>query len=135
MGGHSLLASKLVVALSSRLAPLLNGRSVTVLDLFDAPSLALLAASLAPKDDASAPSPRDGLRAAQPNGRVDLAIIGAAGRFPGAGSVDELWDMLKAGRDALRLWSPAELHAKGSLMPRSSRRHPAPCTLPGRRRR
>ena len=112
LGGHSLLANKLVAALSSRLSHLLGGRSVTVLDLFDAPSLSLLAAALAPKPIAE-PITNNPRPMAPGGGRVDLAIIGAAGRFPGANSVDALWDMLRAGRDALRLWSPAELEAKG----------------------
>ena len=52
LGGHSLLASKLVAALSSRMSEMLRGRAVTVLDLFDAPSLSLLSAALAPKQPA-----------------------------------------------------------------------------------
>jgi polyketide synthase PksN len=33
--------------------------------------------------------------------RGDIAIVGISGRFPGAGSVDELWDVLKTGRDCV----------------------------------
>lgn len=125
-GGHSLLASKLVAAISSRLAPTLSGRTVTVLDLFDAPSLALLAAALAPAAPPTSDAPRLGLPPPRP-GRVDLAIIGAAGKFPGASSVDGLWTMLQEGRDALRLWTPAELVAKGvdaQVGPHGPRRDP-----------
>ena len=117
LGGHSLLASRLVAALTSRLSRALNGRAVTVLDLFNAPSLSLLATSLAPSQPAAVPqAPRpaaSAIAAASAGSRVDLAIIGTAGRFPGAGSVDELWRMLCDGRCALRRWSTAELHAKG----------------------
>lgn len=33
--------------------------------------------------------------------RGDIAIVGISGRFPGAGSVDELWEVLKSGRDCV----------------------------------
>ena len=116
LGGHSLLASKLVAALNSRLSGQLGGRTITVLDLFDAPSLELLSSALAPKDlvpASLAPArPLDGAPF-DDAARVDLALIGAAGRFPGAPGVAELWEMLKAGQDALRLFSQAELLAKG----------------------
>ena len=36
-----------------------------------------------------------------------------AGRFPQAPSVDAFWSMLVDSRDALTLWSKAELAAKG----------------------
>ncbi len=51
-----------------------------------------------------------------------IAIIGMAGRFPAANSIDELWDLLRNGRDAV--WSPsdAELRAVGAPEERMS--HP-----------
>ena len=122
LGGHSLLASKLVAALNSRLESMLAGRFVTVLDLFDSPSLRALAVSLAPAATEVAPSV--GLRAVPPSasGRVDLAIIGHAGHFPGAPTIEALWAMLYEGRDALTMWSPSELVAKG--VPADVRHHP-----------
>jgi acyl transferase domain-containing protein len=42
-----------------------------------------------------------------------IAIIGVAGRFPGASSVDELWDNLVAGVSGLRELSEDELVAAG----------------------
>lgn len=42
-----------------------------------------------------------------------IAVIGMAGRFPGADSVDELWDNLQAGRLGLRTLSEQELAAAG----------------------
>ncbi|WFP51889.1 SDR family NAD(P)-dependent oxidoreductase [Methylomonas sp. EFPC3] len=38
-----------------------------------------------------------------------IAIIGLAGRFPGANSVSEFWDNLVAGRDALRHYTQEEV--------------------------
>ena len=45
-------------------------------------------------------------------GRV--AIIGMAGRFPGAGDVETLWDNLAHGREGISLLSEAELLAGGA---------------------
>lgn len=42
---------------------------------------------------------------ARPTGRLDetkIAIVGYSGRFPEAGSSDELWELLRAGRDVHR---------------------------------
>ena len=38
-----------------------------------------------------------------------IAIIGMAGRFPGAASIEELWQNLVAGRDGIRHFRPDEL--------------------------
>jgi amino acid adenylation domain-containing protein len=38
-----------------------------------------------------------------------VAIIGMAGRFPGATSVEKLWDVLCEGRDTVRVFKPEEL--------------------------
>jgi len=42
-----------------------------------------------------------------------IAIIGMAGRFPAAASVDELWNLLRAGGSAVSTPSDAELRALG----------------------
>ena len=44
---------------------------------------------------------------------LEIAIIGLAGRFPGAGSVDELWANLTAGVESISFFSDAELRASG----------------------
>ena len=43
----------------------------------------------------------------------DIAVIGMAAHLPGAGSVGEFWDNLRAGRSAIRRLSEAELRAAG----------------------
>jgi phthiocerol/phenolphthiocerol synthesis type-I polyketide synthase E len=52
-----------------------------------------------------------------------VAIIGMAGRFPGARSVDELWRNLCDGVDAITDFSDADLHAAG--VPASALADPA----------
>src|SRR5579863_2589396 len=42
-----------------------------------------------------------------------VAIVGLAGRFPGAADVDELWANLAAGVESVSFFSAAELAAAG----------------------
>lgn len=42
-----------------------------------------------------------------------IAIIGMAGRFPGAATVDEFWDMIVAGREGLSRFDENELIEQG----------------------
>jgi acyl transferase domain-containing protein/acyl carrier protein len=44
---------------------------------------------------------------------LDVAIIGMAGRFPGARNVDEFWRNLKEGRESISTFSDEELLAAG----------------------
>src|SRR5687767_10299344 len=46
-------------------------------------------------------------------GERDIAIIGMAGRFPQARNVEELWDNLKHGREAVTFYADEELIAAG----------------------
>ncbi|NES30187.1 SDR family NAD(P)-dependent oxidoreductase [Micromonospora terminaliae] len=52
-----------------------------------------------------------------------IAVIGMAGRFPGADDVEQLWQNLSAGRESIRFLSEDELLAAG--VPRSSLDDPA----------
>jgi acyl transferase domain-containing protein/acyl carrier protein len=47
------------------------------------------------------------------DGLEDIAVIGMAGRFPGAENLEQLWDNLKAGRETIDILSDAELDAAG----------------------
>ena len=49
---------------------------------------------------------------AEPTG-LEVAIIGMAGRFPGARSVDELWAKLRDGVECISFFSDDELIAAG----------------------
>ena len=40
---------------------------------------------------------------------ADVAVIGMAGRFPGASTIDALWDLLKEGKETTRFFSDSEL--------------------------
>lgn len=44
---------------------------------------------------------------------LEIAVIGLAGRFPGANDVHALWDLLKSGREGLSVFTDEELRAAG----------------------
>src|SRR5258708_2199566 len=45
--------------------------------------------------------------------RFEVAIIGMAGRFPGARNVEEFWHNIRAGVEAVAVFSEAQLAAAG----------------------
>jgi phthiocerol/phenolphthiocerol synthesis type-I polyketide synthase E len=55
-------------------------------------------------------------------GLSDVAVIGLAGRFPGADGVEQLWENLKQGRESLSFFTAEELEAAG--FPRALRDSP-----------
>ncbi len=122
LGGHSLLLAKVHARLRHRLAGL------EALDLFRYPTIAALAAHLLPPPAVgtdvgasattglpSLPPLADYLRGAPvlPVAVGDVAVVGMAGRFPGAASVDELWRNLMAGARSMRQLSAADLDRAG----------------------
>ena len=51
--------------------------------------------------------------AAGGGGELDIAIVGMAGRFPGAQNIDEFWDNLKNGVESISFFSDEELQEAG----------------------
>ncbi len=64
---------------------------------------------------------RDSKNGANATGVNGVAIVGMSGRFPGADSVDELWDNLLAGRESITHFAPDAL---SDLIPAETRNHP-----------
>jgi polyketide synthase PksJ len=46
---------------------------------------------------------------------MDIAVIGMAGRFPGARNIDEFWDNLKNGKESITFFTDEELEALGVI--------------------
>ena len=44
---------------------------------------------------------------------TDIAVIGMAGRFPGAANIDEYWDNIKNGIESIRFFTDQELRESG----------------------
>ncbi|WP_223765871.1 non-ribosomal peptide synthetase/type I polyketide synthase [Corallococcus sp. AS-1-6] len=115
LGGTSLS----VMRLASRLKETL-GRDVPVVWLFEHPTAESLAQRLehesrspgAPSPITSGHRPRE---ASKPGASGSIAIIGMAGRFPGAMSVAEFWRNLREGVESITRFSPEELEHLPSL--------------------
>jgi amino acid adenylation domain-containing protein len=113
LGGHSLLLAQVRVRIRERLE-----RDVGLVTLFQYPTIRQLAAHLTPTE-AEAPSiSASQLGADSAPARQDhaIAIIGMAGRFPGAGNPRELWRLLSEGREGLSHFPP-ELLEDPSFVP------------------
>ncbi len=103
LGGHSLLLARVERRIREEM-----GREVPLLELFRHPTIEALAGFLA----GSQPLPRAAAPASVATGS-GIAIVGMAGRFPGAGSVEELWRRLCRGDELITFFSDEELLAGG----------------------
>ncbi|MCY1059147.1 non-ribosomal peptide synthetase/type I polyketide synthase [Nannocystis sp. SCPEA4] len=109
LGGHSLLLAQVRAGLARAL-----GRELGIVDLFRHPTVRSLAAHLdGRRDDAAphTPAPR-ALTPIDANARA-IAIVGMAGRFPNAASVDALWQAIAAGRELVSFFTREQLAAAG----------------------
>ncbi|HEX5757932.1 MAG TPA: amino acid adenylation domain-containing protein, partial [Thermoanaerobaculia bacterium] len=111
LGGHSLLLARVHARL-----PDLFGRSLPMVDLFKYPTVGALAAHLAAGDGdgAAAEGPRERARPRTvPDTDQRIAVVGMAGRFPGANDPGELWANLRGGVESVRFFADEELLAAG----------------------
>jgi amino acid adenylation domain-containing protein len=117
LGGHSLLLARLQGEIQRRL-----DRSVPLLALFQHPTIRALARHLTPPRSlapaVAAPAAIAAAAVTTPPAAAEgdpraVAIIGMAGRFPGASSVEELWANLCGGVESIAFFSREELLAGG----------------------
>jgi len=107
LGGHSLLVPSLLKKLEGRFPQL------RLLDLFRFATIGKLADHLRGGKKTAGASQGASPAATMPATSRDVAIVGLAGRFPQAGSVDELWRHVLAGREGLSDLSVEEMLAAG----------------------
>ncbi|GAB3930930.1 polyketide synthase [Larkinella terrae] len=100
LGGNSLLAISVVTTLKNRF-----GYTIPITKLYQQPSIQGLAAFLGTKKENSALP----VKAKQSAEAQDIAVIGMAGRFPGADTIDALWDILKTGKETTHFFTEEEL--------------------------
>lgn len=105
LGGNSLLLSEMQRKLAETLK-----REVPLVELFTHPTVESLARYLDGEQQEVSPAKAQRRKAED---KEAIAVIGMAGRFPGAKSVDELWRNLCNGVEALRFFSDEELIAAG----------------------
>lgn len=103
VGGHSLAIVQVQARIHDRL-----GIDCKILDLFEHPTIRMLAAHLAaiPAAHRPAQEPKIPIRLAAGENepkqdRDGVAIIGMAGRFPGAENVDQFWSNLVDGKESI----------------------------------
>ncbi|MBX7104852.1 MAG: amino acid adenylation domain-containing protein [Gemmataceae bacterium] len=112
LGGHSLALARVHARLRETV-----GRDVAIAELFQYPTIRKLAAAL----DGETTTAGDATRK-RPTADEPIAIIGFAGRFPGAANVDQFWANLVAGVESITRFSDEELLAAG--IPESLVRNP-----------
>lgn len=100
LGGNSLLGLQLVSELSREL-----GLAIAPVTLFEFPTVKALAHHLNPQPQ----EPVAVVEKKRAREDVGIAIIGMAGRFPGAQSVEQLWSNLCEGRESVSFFSDQEL--------------------------
>ncbi|MCE9674106.1 amino acid adenylation domain-containing protein, partial [Myxococcus stipitatus] len=132
LGGTSLTVVRIATSLREAL-----GEELPVVWLFEHPTVHGVASALERSRKAAAPDsgpaapPTEARPAAPPPAPAKsssgvIAIIGMAGRFPGAGSVEEFWSNLRDGVESISRFTDAELERIPGLPEGLDlRRHPA----------
>ncbi|QDK79695.1 amino acid adenylation domain-containing protein [Spirosoma sp. KCTC 42546] len=111
LGGNSLLAQKTVASLKQ------YEQTLPVTKLYQFPTVAGIAGYLNPlKSQLATRSTNESAKfqtekESQLTSDNDVAVIGMAGRFPGASTVDALWELLKQGKETTRFFTDSELDA------------------------
>ncbi len=101
MGGNSLLTQKVAVLISEQLKA-----KVPVTKIYQYPTIAALAETL-DKNKSKASLRKRANKNKQTNS--DIAVIGMAGRFPGAETIEELWEVLSEGKETISFFTKEEL--------------------------
>ncbi|MER6306840.1 amino acid adenylation domain-containing protein [Streptomyces sp. NPDC001657] len=108
-GGNSILLTKLHARLPEDIR-----RTLSLTDMFAYPTIAALAAHLdGPRDGEARPDRAPATRGTAEPGGQDIAVIGMAGRFPDADTLEEYWRNLTAGHESVVRYSREELLAAG----------------------
>lgn len=103
IGGDSHLLTQVHRHLTERL-----GATLTAVELFNFPTVAALAEHLS-QESVSEPT----RQRVQQVSSDDIAIVGMAGRFPGARDIDAYWQLIEQGREAIVALDDAALLADG----------------------
>ncbi|SEB08984.1 type I polyketide synthase [Pedobacter hartonius] len=101
LGGNSLLALKTVSLLRSE-----HHMELPITKLYQFPSISQILEYLNPAS-AEKKTKRNAINPADP--AQPIAIIGMSGRFPGARTVDELWEVLRNGKETTSFFKKEEL--------------------------
>jgi len=101
LGGNSLLALKTVSLMRSE-----HHMELPITKLYQFPDISQILNYLHPAS-ADKKTKRNTVHAADP--AQPIAIIGMSGRFPGARTIDELWEVLRSGKETTSFFKKEEL--------------------------
>jgi len=102
LGGDSLRAAEVVRRIGET-----QGGAMTVASLFEHTTISSLADAIERGDPAASATGRRGVDGRAPG--HSIAVIGMAGRFPGAETLDEFWNNLRSGRESITFFRHDEL--------------------------
>jgi amino acid adenylation domain-containing protein len=102
LGGNSLLALKTVSALKQEL-----NLDVPITKLYQYPTVSGLVSFLSGSDKSAIFLSKRKYK--DDSADHDIAIIGMAGRFPGANTIDEFWKLLSEGQETISFFSANEI--------------------------
>lgn len=112
LGGHSLLLAQVHRKLTEA-----TGREFSLIEMFRHPTVAALAGYLnnghQPNASDDAPRRISLRRHASAAATTEVAVVGMAGRFPGARTVEEFWGNLRGGVESVTFFTTEELEAQG----------------------
>ena len=106
LGGDSLTATQVVTALNDS-----EETPVSIVDMFEFPTIRSLCAYLTQEPSAPQVNPVTSKSHGVINGRHpnlpahSIAVIGMAGRFPGAENVQQLWNNLREGKESITFFA------------------------------
>ncbi|PWS33749.1 polyketide synthase [Pedobacter paludis] len=101
LGGNSLLAQRTVAELRHRFA-----YNLGVTKLYQYPTISDLAKFI---DKTSASHNAKNLRIKSSSASSDIAVIGMSGRFPGADTIEDFWDLILNGKETTTFFKSSEI--------------------------
>jgi amino acid adenylation domain-containing protein len=107
LGGHSLLLGEVQTCLIE-----VFGKAPPMVDMFQFTTIATLAGFYAEPETVEPATPVPTAEAPR-GGPADIAIIGMAGRFPGAADVDTFWRNICGGVESIAVFDAGQLAAAG----------------------
>ncbi|HID99343.1 MAG TPA: amino acid adenylation domain-containing protein, partial [Thiotrichaceae bacterium] len=111
IGGHSLLIAQVQSKLQDSL-----GQEISMVELFENPTIHALAEHLSDKKAkplSTQPEPQTKNKGHTRTIYNEIAIIGMAGRFPGANDIDAFWQNLQDGVESITFFSDEEVRNAG----------------------
>jgi len=108
LGGHSLLLSQI----HSRIQQIFH-TDLSIIDMLKYPTVYTLARRLEQEIGVSQSLVNESILPTSQVNNSEVAIIGMAGRFPGARNLNTYWDNLQLGKESISFFSNQELLASG----------------------